>query len=124
MRHLPRTITFVLLLAASAHTASAQKPAPAPGGRAQLTWIGHAAFEVVSRGGTRLSIDPWHLENDRAPAAYKDLTRYLRERPTAILVTHAHADHADDTPALAKLTGAKVAGPAEHLRAMKIPDAQ
>lgn len=92
--------------------------------RLQVTWLGHAAFEIVSQGGTRLLIDPWLTRNDRAPAAWKELARYAKQRPAAILVTHAHADHAEDVPALAKATGALVVGTGEHLRAMKIPEAQ
>jgi L-ascorbate metabolism protein UlaG (beta-lactamase superfamily) len=108
-----------IVLTLLALTATAQA-APA----IEVTWLGHAAFELVSPGGTRILVDPWLVENPAAPAAWKDLTRLAKRRPDVILVTHAHGDHADDVPALAKLTGAKVLTCGEQLRAMKIPEAQ
>ena len=90
----------------------------------RVTWLGHAGFEVVSPGGTRLLLDPWLKENPKAPAEWKDIAHATRERPAAILVTHAHGDHAADVPELAQTTGALVVGTGEHLRAMKIPEAQ
>ncbi|WP_164016715.1 metal-dependent hydrolase [Pyxidicoccus trucidator] len=92
----------------------------------RVTWLGHAAFEVVSPGGTRLLIDPWLKENPRTPAAWKELSRFGQEdaKPAAILVTHAHGDHAPDVPELARVSGALVVSTGEHLRAMKIPEAQ
>ncbi|MBJ6763464.1 metal-dependent hydrolase [Myxococcaceae bacterium JPH2] len=107
----------------SALAAPPATPAP-PRTPVQVTWLGHAAFEVVSPGGTRLLIDPWLKENPETPPAWKDVTRFTRERPTAILVTHSHGDHADDVPALAWMTGAPVVATGEHLRAMKIPEAR
>ena len=87
-----------------------------------ITWLGHAAFEIVSPGGTRILIDPWLKENPKAP--WHDFARHIRDKPAAILVTHAHGDHAEDVPALSQATGAPVVGTGEHLRAMKIPEAQ
>ncbi|WP_394824578.1 metal-dependent hydrolase [Pendulispora albinea] len=89
-----------------------------------MTWLGHAGFEVVSPGGTRLLLDPWIKENPKTPAEWKEVARYEREKPVAILVTHAHGDHAQDVPALAQATGALVVGTGEQLRAMKIPEPQ
>src|SRR5579872_5659877 len=65
----------------------------------QVTWLGHAAFEVVSPGGTRLLIDPWLKQDPATPPAFKDLTRY---HPAAILVTHSHFDHSQDVAEIAK----------------------
>ncbi|AKF81292.1 metal-dependent hydrolase [Myxococcus fulvus 124B02] len=101
-------------------TARATKALPA----IQVTWLGHAAFEVRSPGGTRLLIDPWLKENPSTPTAWKDLARFAQEKPAAILVTHAHGDHASDVPELARVTGALVVTTGEHLRAMKIPEPQ
>ena len=91
-------------------------------GRAQpihLTWLGHAGFEVVSPGGTRLLIDPWLDGNGAAPAPYRDSARYARRetRPDAILVTHGHADHDGDVPRLARISGAPVLATGDHLEA-------
>ncbi|HEX2451457.1 MAG TPA: MBL fold metallo-hydrolase [Gemmatimonadales bacterium] len=92
----------------------------------RVTWLGHAAFEVVSPGGTRLLIDPWLVENPSAPAVYKDTTRWARPeaRPAAILVTHPHADHGADVPLLARVSGAKVVATGDHIEAMGIPEWQ
>lgn len=90
----------------------------------RVTWLGHAGFEIVSSGGTRLLIDPWIDGNAAAPAAYRDSTRYSARvtRPDAILVTHAHGDHDADVPRLARLSGAPVVATGDHLEAMKIPE--
>jgi L-ascorbate metabolism protein UlaG (beta-lactamase superfamily) len=104
---------------ALATTATAASP---DGGVATLTWLGHAAFEIVSPGGTRLLTDPWLSDNPKAPPEFKKLERFATEKPTTILVTHAHGDHADDVPVISKLSGAPVIATGEHLRAMKIPE--
>ncbi|WP_394845250.1 metal-dependent hydrolase [Pendulispora brunnea] len=108
---------MILSLVSTLGCAASRPPVPI-----QVTWLGHAGFEVVSPNGTRLLIDPWLKENPKAPPAWKDPGRLAR--PTAILVTHAHGDHAADVPELAQATGARVVGTGEHLRAMKIPEAQ
>lgn len=90
----------------------------------RVTWLGHAGFEIVSAGGTRLLIDPWIDGNAAAPAAYRDSARYAAPatRPAAILVTHGHGDHDADTPRLARISGAPVVATGDHLEAMKIPE--
>jgi L-ascorbate metabolism protein UlaG (beta-lactamase superfamily) len=90
----------------------------------RVTWLGHAGFEIVSPGGTRLLIDPWIEGNSAAPAAYRDSARYSASdtRPAAILVTHAHGDHDADVARLARLSGAPVVATGDHLEAMKIPE--
>ncbi|NOK37357.1 metal-dependent hydrolase [Corallococcus exercitus] len=97
---------------------------PPPPQEFHVTWLGHAGFEVVSPGGTRLLIDPWLKENPRAPEAWKDLTRLARTPPAAILLTHSHGDHAQDVHTLARLSGAPVVGTGETLRWLKVPEAQ
>ena len=101
-------------------------PAPAPASQPiRLTWLGHAGFEVVSAGGTRLLLDPW-LAHSALPNAYADTTRYTDSatRPAAILVTHPHGDHAGDAPGLARMSGAKVVATGDHLESMGIPEEQ
>lgn len=134
----PHAFVPCLLLSLSfvptAHAASDSPVPTAPVARAgsasepssglRVTWLGHAAFEVISPGGTRLLIDPWLTDNPSTPTAWKSLTRFAEEKPAAILVTHAHGDHAGDVPELARVTGALVVTTGEHLRAMKIPEAQ
>ncbi len=90
----------------------------------RLTWLGHAGFEIVSPGGTRLLIDPWISGNAAVPSGYGDTARYASPatRPAAILVTHPHGDHAGDAPTLARVSGAQVVATGDHLERMKIPE--
>lgn len=71
----------------------------------QIAWLGHAAFEIVSSGGTRILIDPFLKENPATPAEFKDLSRY---KPNFILVTHSHGDHLGDAIEIAKASKAKL----------------
>jgi L-ascorbate metabolism protein UlaG (beta-lactamase superfamily) len=89
----------------------------------RVTWLGHAGFEVVSPGGTRLLIDPW-ISGAATPAAYRDSARYQAPatRPAAILVTHAHADHDADAARIGRISGAPVIATGDHLEAMRIPE--
>ena len=67
-----------------------------------ITCLGHAAFEIVSAGGTDLLIDPFLTKNPATPAKSKDLARY---HPSHILVTHSHGDHVGDAVELAEEFG-------------------
>ena len=80
-------IFAALLLLMSCAGAGVTPPASAPAATQPIAirWLGHAAFEVVSSGGTKLLIDPFLTENPATPAAWKDLSRY---DPDFILVTH------------------------------------
>ena len=66
-----------------------------------VRFLGHAAFEL-SDGDTRVLIDPFLTGNPKAAVAADDLT------PSAILLTHGHADHIGDTVSIAKRAGAPV----------------
>jgi L-ascorbate metabolism protein UlaG (beta-lactamase superfamily) len=66
-----------------------------------VRFLGHAAFEL-SDGDTRVLIDPFLTGNPKAAASADDLN------PSAILLTHGHADHIGDTVAIAKRAGAPV----------------
>ncbi len=94
--------TALLLLVSCAGTAitpPAGVPAIAAAKPIEIRWLGHAAFEVVSSGGTKFLIDPFLTENPGTPAEWKNLSRY---DPDFILVTHSHGDHLGDAIALAK----------------------
>jgi len=113
------------LCAAAACSGPPAAVAPGPPPRPiRLTWLGHAGFEIVSPGGTRLLIDPWIAGNSAVPREYADTARYAAAatRPAAILVTHPHGDHAGDAPALARVSGAQVVATGDHLEAMQIPE--
>jgi L-ascorbate metabolism protein UlaG (beta-lactamase superfamily) len=97
---------FLLLLAlARPVCVHSQTPLPDEKTNISITWLGHAAFEIVSAGGTDLLIDPFLTKNPATPAEYKDLSRY---HPSHILVTHSHGDHLGDAVELAKLIKAKL----------------
>src|SRR4051812_25537800 len=107
-------IALVALLALTAAPAAAKNDIT-------VTWIGHATFEVVSPGGTRILIDPFIKDNPAVPAAMKDLSKY---KPAAILVSHSHPDHAADAVAIAKASGAKVVGIYEYIDSLPIDASQ
>src|SRR5262249_38483669 len=99
---------FLLVLAlARPVCAQSQTSTPSPNEKRtiSITWLGHAAFEIVSPDGTDLLIDPFLIKNPATPTERKDLTRY---HPTHILVTHSHGDHLGDAVELAKLSKAKL----------------
>jgi len=68
----------------------------------EITWLGHAAFQLKTPGGKTILIDPW-LDNPKAPEGAKDISDV-----DIIAITHGHFDHVQGAPELAKKTGAKV----------------
>lgn len=66
-----------------------------------ITWYGHAAFTLAS-GADLLLIDPFLTDNPTAATTSEALD------PTAILVTHGHADHLGDALDISKRTGAPI----------------
>jgi L-ascorbate metabolism protein UlaG (beta-lactamase superfamily) len=66
-----------------------------------IRFLGHSAFEL-SDGDTRILVDPFLTGNPKAAVSADEL------QPSAILLTHGHADHFGDTVAIAKRTGAPV----------------
>lgn len=118
--------------ALSAPTAHARPPAKQarakrfrikkPGnGQFAVTWLGHAAFEIVTAAGTRVLIDPFLSANPMTPAPLKDPSGH---KPDLILVTHSHGDHIGDTVAIAQRSGAQVVGAYDHIASLVLPDAQ
>lgn len=108
------------LLIAPALVAAAPK-APMKTQPITVTWLGHAAFEVVSAGGTKLLLDPFLIQDPATPPEFKDLSRY---KPDAILVTHSHSDHDADVAAIAKLSGAPVIAAYELAASFGLPEKQ
>src|SRR3954462_14055243 len=66
-----------------------------------IRFLGHACFEL-SDGDTRVLIDPFLTGNPKAAVEASGL------EPSAILLTHGHADHLGDTVAIAKRVGRPV----------------
>ena len=104
--------TLAAALAGCAGTgmqAPALQPA-APGtmaaGKAEVLWLGQATMRITTPGGKVIVIDPWLTTNPKTPAQFKDLKAL--GKVDLILVTHAHYDHFNDAPALAKMNNAPV----------------
>jgi L-ascorbate metabolism protein UlaG (beta-lactamase superfamily) len=91
-----------------------------------VRWLGHAAFEVISSGGTRLLIDPWLAQNPATPDSLKQTSRWTGEatKPVAILISHSHFDHSADAKPIAEASGAKVIGTFDHVSSLGLPEAQ
>ena len=69
----------------------------------QLTWLGHSAFELVTKSGKVVLLDPWLEGNPRCPGD--------RKRPVkadVIALSHAHGDHASEAADLATRLGCPV----------------
>lgn len=69
----------------------------------RLTWLGHSAFELVTKGGRTVLFDPWLAGNPSTPEALR-----APARADVIALSHAHGDHAGDVAALAKRLGCPV----------------
>ena len=67
----------------------------------QITYLGHACFELED-GGTSLLIDPFLSGNPKAAKSADEVS------PSVILLTHGHQDHYGDVLDIAKRTGATV----------------
>ena len=101
---MPTGVCFLIAFAIC-RAALAQTPSPNENKIISITLLWHAAFQIVSAGGTHLLIDPFLTKNPATPVEYKDLTRY---HPSHILVTHSHGDHLGDAVELAKVSKAKL----------------
>ena len=81
----------------------------------KVRWIGHAAFEIITSGGTRVMIDPWITGN---PACPDELERF--SDVDLLLITHDHFDHiGEDIPFLASKKGVTAAVQPEILASLK-----
>lgn len=69
----------------------------------RLTWLGHSAFELVTRTGKVVLFDPWLTDNPSTPEALR-----TPAGADVIALTHAHGDHAGDVVGLAKRLGCTV----------------
>jgi L-ascorbate metabolism protein UlaG (beta-lactamase superfamily) len=117
-------LTVVLAAGAAAPASGQQRPTSTQ--PIQVRWLGHAAFEVVSAGGTRILIDPWLAQNPATPDSLKQTARWTgaATKPAAILVSHSHFDHSADAKPIAEGSGAKVIGTFDHVSSLELPEAQ
>ncbi len=63
----------------------------------RITWLGHAAFRIVTTSGRVILIDPWLSTNPACPEALKK-----PDRVDLMFITHGHSDHIGDVVSLAK----------------------
>ena len=68
----------------------------------QITWLGHATFELRFPSGEVLVTDPWIEGNPAYPKDHKI------EKVDAISLSHAHFDHANDVLPLANKFSPKI----------------
>jgi L-ascorbate metabolism protein UlaG (beta-lactamase superfamily) len=112
-------LVVILALALSAPLLQAQS------GKVEVLWLGQATFKITTPGGKVIVTDPFLSGNPKTPAEYKDLAKL--GKVDLILISHGHGDHVgtlgrtdggSDAADLAKLTGAKVYGPAGLIQTM------
>jgi L-ascorbate metabolism protein UlaG (beta-lactamase superfamily) len=96
--------SMLWLMAALTQTAGAQN------GAVQVQWLGQSAMKITTPGGKVIVIDPWLIANPKTPPEFKKLDAL--GKVDLILVSHAHADHMADAPALALMNKAPVYAPA------------
>jgi L-ascorbate metabolism protein UlaG (beta-lactamase superfamily) len=68
----------------------------------EITWLGHATFQLRLASGEVFLMDPWIEGNPAYPASYSI------DRVNAILISHGHYDHIHDAVPLAKKFSAQV----------------
>jgi L-ascorbate metabolism protein UlaG (beta-lactamase superfamily) len=110
----------LLALAAGTMIAGCAQPAPAPAPadrrKVQLTWLGQAAFRIVAPSGAVIVTDPWLRPNPQTPPEFKKLESF--GRIDVLLVSHGHADHFADAPALAQMYDVPLRAPGDMNQAL------
>ena len=84
--------------------------AGAQDGKVEVLWLGQSATRIKTPTGKVIVIDPWLINNPSTPKDWKDLDAL--GKVDLVLVTHAHGDHFEDAPAIAKKNNAKIVAPA------------
>ena len=103
---------FVAALAACAVPVSpVVTTEPASAARAEVLWLGQAAFKITTPGGKVVVTDPWLRTNPLTPANYKQLDAF--GRIDVLLVSHGHFDHIADAPALAQQYNVPIRAPGD-----------
>ena len=97
--------TFLLCLFLFPAIGSAQEQ------KAEVRWLSHAAFRIVSPGGKVIVIDPAMSAFATTPAQYK--TPEGVGKVDLLLVTHGHWDHITDAPAIAKASNIPLYAPGD-----------
>lgn len=106
-------IRWLISAAAVAFVAACAAPpaSPTPAAGVEVTWLGQAAFKIVTPGGKVIVTDPWLRTNPLTPPAYKQLESL--GRVDALLVSHGHFDHIADAPVLAQQYNVPIRAPGD-----------
>jgi len=78
-------------------------------GKIEILWLGQSAFRIKSVTGKVIVTDPYLINNPKTPPQYKDLDAL--GKVDLVLATHAHFDHFEDAPALARKNNCKIVTP-------------
>ena len=73
----------------------------------EITFLGHAVFQISEKGRETLLFDPFVTENPLAPLKLEEI------RADYILVSHGHADHLGDAYEIARANKATIISTAE-----------
>jgi L-ascorbate metabolism protein UlaG (beta-lactamase superfamily) len=80
----------------------------------KLRWLGCAGYEIVTDRGTIIYVDPWLTSHTfSAPISVGDI-----QRADAVLLSHAHFDHALDVPEILNRTGAVLLAGQEEINGL------
>ena len=85
--------------------------AQASAGKVEVLWLGQSCFRITTPSGKVIVTDPWLVQNPKTPPEYKKLEAL--GKVDVLLVTHGHADHFADAPALAKIHNVPVRAPGD-----------
>ncbi len=91
--------------------ALAQAQPAAPSGKVEVTWLGQAAFRIVTPTGKVIVTDPWLRTNPLTPPEFKKLEVF--GRIDVLLISHGHFDHMADAPALAQMYDVPLRAPGD-----------
>ncbi len=80
-----------------------------------IRFLGHACFELAD-GDTRVLIDPFLTGHPKAAASAEEMN------PSAIALTHGHADHFGDVVGIARRSGAPVVAMVEIANELNAED--
>ena len=85
--------------------------AMAQAAKVEVLWLGQSCFRITTPSGKVIVTDPWLIQNPRTPPEYRKLEAL--GKIDVLLVTHGHADHFADAPALAKLHNVPMRAPGD-----------
>ena len=85
--------------------------ARAPAGKVEVLWLEQSCFRITTPSGKVIVTDPWLVQNPMTPPEYKKLEAL--GKVDVLLVTHGHADHFADAPALAKMHNVPMRAPGD-----------